>query len=42
MFGIRDHWGESAPNDAILERYGLSADQVARTVARLIGRPPLG
>jgi transketolase len=35
-FGIDDKWGESAPNDFLLDKYGLSASRVAeRVVERL-------
>jgi transketolase len=30
--GVQDEWGESAPNAALLERHGLSAERVARRV----------
>jgi transketolase len=30
--GVRDEWGESAPNAALLDRHGLSAQRVARRV----------
>jgi transketolase len=32
--GIDDSWGESAPNDFLLEKHGLSAARVAERVAR--------
>ncbi len=32
--GIEDTWGESAPNDFLLERHGLSAERVAERIAR--------
>jgi transketolase len=32
-YGIEDKWGESAPNDFLLDKYGLSALQVARRIA---------
>jgi transketolase len=34
--GIRDTYGESAPNDALLERFGLSAPRVAEQVEALL------
>jgi transketolase len=34
--GIADRWGESAPNDDLLDRYGLSAERVAARVLELI------
>jgi transketolase len=41
--GIRDTWGESAPNDFLLDRHGLSARRVAERVsselAAIDGRP---
>jgi transketolase len=30
--GIEDRFGESAPNDALLEAFGLSVDRVAERV----------
>jgi transketolase len=33
-YGIEDKWGESAPNDFLLEKYGLSALQVSRRIAK--------
>ncbi len=33
--GLEDRWGESAPNDALLEKYGLSAQRVAARVLEL-------
>lgn len=35
--GLEDVWGESAPNDFLLDRYGLSPSQVARRVDALVG-----
>jgi transketolase len=32
--GIDDTWGESAPNDALLARHGLTPEDIARQVAR--------
>ncbi len=41
--GIRDTWGESAPNDFLLDRHGLSprrvAERVSRELASIDGRP---
>jgi transketolase len=34
--GIQDTYGESAPNDALLERFGLSAPRVAEQVEQLL------
>ena len=31
-FGIEDQWGESAPNDFLLDKYGLSASRVSQRV----------
>jgi transketolase len=36
--GIRDVFGESAPNDALLEKHGLTAAKIAETAATLVGR----
>ena len=33
-YGIEDKWGESAPNDFLLDKYGLSALQVSRRIAK--------
>jgi transketolase len=30
--GIQDTWGESAPNQFLLDKYGLSAEKVAEAV----------
>jgi transketolase len=35
--GLQDVWGESAPNDFLLDRYGLSSTRVAERVGALIG-----
>jgi len=32
--GIEDRWGESAPNDWLLDRYGLSAQRIAERVRK--------
>jgi transketolase len=37
--GLEDCWGESAPNDFLLEKHGLSASRVAERVAFELGRP---
>jgi transketolase len=34
--GIRDTWGESAPNDFLLERHGLSPRRVAERVGQAL------
>ncbi len=34
--GIRDVWGESAPNDALLEKYGVTGAHVARAARDLL------
>ncbi|HZC35623.1 MAG TPA: transketolase C-terminal domain-containing protein [Chthoniobacterales bacterium] len=31
--GLQDEWGESAPNDFLLDKYGLSAQRVAQQIA---------
>jgi transketolase len=36
--GVKDVFGESAPNEPILAKYGLSARHVARAARELIGR----
>jgi transketolase len=33
-YGIEDKWGESAPNDFLLDKYGLSAFQVSQRIAK--------
>ncbi len=35
--GIRDTWGESAPNEFLLDRHGLSARRVAERVWSELG-----
>lgn len=35
--GLRDTFGESAPNDALLEKYGLTAMHVAQAARALLG-----
>jgi transketolase len=34
--GIQDIYGESGPDDALLDKYGLSAERVAGAVAGLV------
>ncbi len=34
--GIKDTFGESAPNEALLEKYGLTPAHIARAARRLI------
>jgi transketolase len=36
--GLRDTFGESGPNDAILEKYGLTPRHVADTASSLLGK----
>ncbi len=36
--GIQDTYGESAPNDALLEKYGLTARHVARAAQNLLDK----
>lgn len=38
--GFQDVFGESAPNDDLLEMFGLSASRVAEAVERLVGATP--
>jgi transketolase len=38
--GIRDTFGESAPNDALIEKYGLSPRHVAEAATGLLARVP--
>jgi transketolase len=33
-YGIEDKWGESAPNDFLLDKYGLSSLQVSQRIAK--------
>ena len=35
-YGIEDKWGESAPNDFLLDKYGLSALQVSQRIAKAL------
>jgi transketolase len=37
--GIQDTWGESAPNDFLLERHGLSPIRVADRIADVVAQP---
>jgi transketolase len=37
--GMRDTFGESAPNDALLEKYGLSVAQTAEAIAAFVESP---
>jgi transketolase len=39
--GIRDSFGESAPNEDLLEKYGLNAAAVARACREVVGAAPL-
>jgi transketolase C-terminal domain/subunit len=34
--GLADAWSESAPNDFLLDKYGLSSAKVADAVARVL------
>jgi len=36
--GLEDRWSESAPNDFLLDKYGLSAERVAERVRGILGR----
>jgi transketolase len=36
--GLEDCWGESAPNDFLLDKHGLSAPRVTERVARELSR----
>lgn len=38
--GLADSWSESAPNDFLLEKYGLSPERVADTVEGLVASVP--
>jgi len=38
--GIRDTFGESGPNDALLEKYGLTARHVAHAARELLSQTP--
>ncbi len=40
--GLRDVFGESGPNDALLEKYGLSAQRVAAQVLEILQRSNAG
>lgn len=37
--GLEDGWSESAPNDFLLEKYGLSTERVAERIGELLGVP---
>jgi transketolase len=37
-FGIEDRWGESAPNDFLLEEFGLSATRLNERIQKLVGK----
>lgn len=37
--GLADSWSESAPNDFLLDKYGLSAARVAEQVRAIVSRP---
>jgi transketolase len=36
-FGIEDRWGESAPNDYLLEAFGMSAARLSERIQKLVG-----
>ncbi|HEY0248143.1 MAG TPA: transketolase C-terminal domain-containing protein [Gryllotalpicola sp.] len=36
--GLADHWSESAPNDFLLDKYGLSSRRVAEQLRAVLGR----
>jgi transketolase len=36
-FGIEDRWGESAPNDYLLDLFGMSAPRLSERVQKLVG-----
>jgi transketolase len=38
--GIKDTWGESAPNAALLEKHGLSPERMAESIEAFVRRPP--
>jgi len=38
IHGIQDCYGESGPNDAILEKYGMTAKHVAQAAKALLKR----
>lgn len=40
--GIDDTWGESAPNDFLLDRHGLTPDRIARRVMDELARDRIG
>jgi transketolase len=37
-FGIEDRWGESAPNDYLLEEFGLSATKLNERIQKLLAK----
>jgi transketolase len=36
-FGIEDRWGESAPNDYLLEQFQMSAPRLRDRIQKLVG-----
>jgi transketolase C-terminal domain/subunit len=38
IHGIQDCFGESGPNDAVLEKYGLTARHIAQAGKALLAR----
>src|SRR6476646_3706755 len=36
-FGIEDHWGESAPNDFLLDKFKMSAPRLSERIQKLVG-----
>jgi transketolase len=36
-FGIEDRWGESAPNDYLLDQFRLSAPRLGEQIQKLVG-----
>ena len=36
-FGIEDRWGESAPNDYLLDLFGMSAPRLSERIQKLVG-----
>ena len=36
-FGIEDRWGESAPNDYLLEAFGMSAARLSERIQKIVG-----
>ena len=39
--GLRDTYGESGPDDALLEKYGLTPNHIAQAARELLRRSPL-